>query len=208
VIAAELQIAPTVVAGHSMGTWVALMCAERHPGAVTGLVLVDGGVSLPLPDEFDPDELLDLTLGPAIARLRQVWPDAGSYRAMWDAHPAFAGRLTTEVEQYVLSDLVSTPDGLRSCVSEAAVRHDGRELLADDEVRTVLERRAEPAFVVRAETGLMAVPPPLIPPEAMDRFPQHDWTTVAGSNHYDVLVGDAGAAVVADAMRAALNARA
>ncbi|HEY3484042.1 MAG TPA: alpha/beta fold hydrolase, partial [Ilumatobacteraceae bacterium] len=84
-VAAELQIAPSVVAGHSMGTWVALMCAERHPAMVTGLVLVDGGVSLPLPDDFDPDDLLDLTLGPALARLRQVWADVESYRAMWDA---------------------------------------------------------------------------------------------------------------------------
>jgi hypothetical protein len=39
----------------------------------------------------------------------------------------------------------------------------------------------------------------------MERYPQHDWRTVPGTNHYDVLIGEAGAAAVARAIRDATS---
>lgn len=197
----RFSAAPAVVAGHSMGTYVAMCCAERRPADVAGLVLVDGGVALPLPDGMSPQEALDTAIGPAIARLHHVWSDRVAYRTMWSEHPAFADGLTPEIERYVLSDLEPCEGGFRSTVSEEAVRFDGEELLTDPEMRTLLDRRSEPAIIVRAETGIMATPPPLLPVELIDRYPQHDWRTVAGTNHYDVLIGEAGAAAVAEALR-------
>jgi pimeloyl-ACP methyl ester carboxylesterase len=206
VIVETLGCAPSVLAGHSMGTYVALLCAERHPAAATGLVLVDGGGPLGAPPDTDPQAVLDAVLGPAIARLRQVWPDRAAYRTMWEQHPAFAGRLTPDVELYVLSDLVETDGGFQSSVSESAVRHDGAELLTDHEVRTAFDRHSEPLRIIRAEYGLMAAPPPMVPSEFIERYPQHHWTTVPGSNHYDVLFGDVGSQVVAGEILAAVRA--
>ena len=201
----RFSAAPAVLVGHSMGAYVALCCAERHPADTAALVLVDGGVALPLPDDMSPQEALDATIGPAIARLRKVWSDRVAYRSMWSEHPAFAGGLTPEIERYVLSDLVPCEGGFRSVVNEDAVRFDGEELLTDAEMRSLLDRRAEPVIVVRAETGLMATPPPLLPPELMERYPQHDWRTVPRTNHYDVLIGEVGAAAVAAAIRDATS---
>lgn len=203
----RLGLAPAVVVGHSMGAFVALLLAERHPAAVSDIVLVDGGVPLPVPEGLELQAVLDRTLGPAIARLRQSWPDRMAYRAMWEAHPAFASGITPDIERYVLADLVETDDGFRSCVSEEAVRWDGAELLSDGEIRAAFDRRQEPLRFVRAEHGLLAVPPPLVPVEFETRYPQHAWTTVPGSNHYDVLVGEAGSSVVADELTAAVTAR-
>jgi pimeloyl-ACP methyl ester carboxylesterase len=205
-VVAALDCAPSLLAGHSMGTYVALLCAERHPAAVTDVVLVDGGIPLQAPPDTDPQAVLDASLGPAIARLRHVWPDRVGYRTMWEQHPAFAGRLTPDVERYLLSDLVETDGGFRSSVNEAAVRHDGGELLGDHEVRTALDRHPEPLRIVRAELGLFATPPPLVPAEFIDRYPQHRWTTVPGSNHYDVLFGEEGSRVVAGEILAAAGA--
>ncbi|MGH9134170.1 MAG: alpha/beta fold hydrolase [Ilumatobacteraceae bacterium] len=203
----HLGVGPAVVAGHSMGAYVALMAAERHPAAVGGLVLVDGGTALPLPEGVDVQEVLDQTLGPSLARLRQTWPNRMAYRAMWEQHPAFAGGITPEIERYVLADLVETERGFHSSVSEEAVRFDGGELLTDGEVRTAFDRRQEPVRIIRAELGLLAAPPPLIPVEYEAQYAQHDWTTVTGTNHYDVLIGEAGASAVADALTAAVSAR-
>ena len=202
----KLDLGRVVISGHSMGAFVALLTAERHPALIADVVLVDGGIALPVP-EGDVQDVLDRTLGPAIERLRQTWPNRMAYRAMWEQHPAFAGGITPDIERYVLADLVETDDGFRSSVSEEAVRFDGAELLTDAEVRSAFDRRQEPLRIVRAELGVLAAPPPLIPVECETLYPQHAWTTVAGSNHYDVLLGESGASTVADALSAAVTDR-
>lgn len=203
----QLDLGRVVITGHSMGAVVALLTAERHPALIADVVLVDGGVALPVPDGADPQELLDRTLGPAIERLHQTWPNRMAYRAMWERHPAFAGGITPDIERYVLADLVEVDGSFRSSVSEEAVRFDGAELLTDPEIRSAFDRRQEPLRIIRAELGVLAVPPPLIPVDYETLYPQHGWTTVAGSNHYDVLIGESGASTVADQLSAAVTAR-
>ena len=51
----------------------------------------------------------------------------------------------------------------------------------------------------------MATPPPLIPSEWLDRLPHHDWRTIPGTNHYSVLIGESGAAAVAQSLRDATS---
>ena len=207
-IVERLNAAPAVVVGHSMGASVALAAAERHPAIVDELVLVDGGATLDLPKGMSPQDALEALAGPVAERLRKVWTDRVSYHTMWNEHPAFADGLTPEIERYVLSDLIECEGGFRSIVDEAAVRFDGEELFTDDEMRTLLDRRQRPVTVIRAETGMMATPPPLMPSELIDRFPQHDWRTIRGTNHYTVLIGEQGAAAVAEALIDTVNSRA
>src|SRR5580700_10187248 len=55
-----------VLAGHSMGAYVALLTRDAHPGLSRRLVLVDGGLPLPVPDGIDPEVALEASIGPAI----------------------------------------------------------------------------------------------------------------------------------------------
>src|SRR6516162_2237495 len=50
---------------------VAVLARDAQPQLVRRLVLVDGGLPLPVPEGTDLDAVLDTTLGPAIARLGQ-----------------------------------------------------------------------------------------------------------------------------------------
>jgi len=202
---------PVTLVGHSMGAFVVEMTAERHPGLVDDVILVDGGAPLPLPQpppatDAEIDALLDASLGPAIERLRTVWPDRVTYHAMWAQHPAYVDGIGPDLERNLLADLVEVDGGFRTAVDETAVRVDGRDLLADHEVRTLLDRRP-PTTIVRAEFGLFGEPPPLIPDDVRARYAGHRWVEATGLNHYTVITSPEGAALVADTIRSSLVAR-
>ncbi len=190
-----------------MGASVALMAAERHWNLVADLVLVDGGPPLPCEDGADVDHVLDSTLGPAIERLRKVWADRTSYYSMWAAHPAFADGISIDLERNLLADLIEIDGGFRTAVDERAVRRDGHDLLVDDEVRGLLARRTTRTAILRAPNGIFGKPPPLISDESVAHAAQHLWVDVAGTNHYTILMGPAGATAVAAEIRTALVSR-
>jgi pimeloyl-ACP methyl ester carboxylesterase len=196
-----------VLAGHSMGAYVALLARDAHPELVRRLVLVDGGLPLPVPDGADLDALLDATLGPAIARLGQTFPSTEAYLDFWRAHPALAGHWTADVEAYVRYDLAGEPGQLRSRCAEDAVRADGREVLAEKPLAEALQRLTRPTPLLTAPAGMFGAPPPLLPPEVVtawtERVPALRPQVVPGVNHYTIMFDKEGAAAVSQAIRAA-----
>jgi lipase len=197
----------SVLAGHSMGAYVALLTRDAHPELVRRLVLVDGGLPLPLPDGIDPDAALDATLGPAIARLRQTYPDTEAYLDFWRAHPALAEHWTADVEAYARYDLTGEEGQLRSRVAEDAVRADGRDVLAEKPFADALSRLSRPTPLLTAPAGMFGAPPGLLPPEVVaawhERVPALRPQTVPGVNHYTILFDREAAAAVSQAIRAA-----
>jgi lipase len=197
----------SVLAGHSMGAYVALLTRDAHPELVRRLVLVDGGLPLPLPEGIDPDAALDATLGPAIARLRQTYPDTEAYLDFWRAHPALAEHWTADVEAYARYDLTGEEGQLRSRVAEDAVRADGRDVLAEKPFADALSRLTRPTPLLTAPAGMFGAPPGLLPPEVVaawhERVPALRPQTVPGVNHYTILFDREAAAAVSQAIRAA-----
>ena len=141
-VAEQLDPARTgelVLAGHSMGAYVALLATQARPDLFRRLVMVDGGVPLPLPKGTDPDELLAATLGPALERLSRTYADVDEYVEFFRQHPALGPHWNDTVEAYVRYDALETPEGVRSRAVEEAVRTDGRDLLVlHDEIDAAL----------------------------------------------------------------------
>ncbi len=200
-------VGSAVVAGHSLGAYIAAVLAARRPELVRALVLVDGGLPLPRADIADVDAVLDVTLGPAIERLRRTFATVDEYRAFWLAHPAFAGGKVPDADIFAFADhdLTGEPPALRSTVREEAVRVDGRDLLVDDESRQSADQVTCPITLLLAPKGLLDDPNPLIPRDEVAAFagrhPSVSISEVAGENHYTVLTGPAGAQAVAAAIR-------
>ncbi len=190
-----------VLAGHSTGAYIVARLATAHPGRCTGVVLVDGGLPLAVPDRADPDAVLEAVLGPALTRLRMTFASPEDYRDFWRRHPAFAHHWNADVQRYVDYDLDGPPGHLRSKVVEAAVRADGRDQLDVAAVWAALAAMPEPVVLVRAPRGLADEPDPLLPEavvnEAKRTLPGLRDVLVDDTNHYLIVLGDREAAVVA-----------
>jgi pimeloyl-ACP methyl ester carboxylesterase len=200
----HLGIERCVLAGHSMGAYVAAVAATTYPDRFPSVVLVDGGIALPLPDGVDPDAMLAGVLGPALARLEMTFPDRASYHAFWRDHPALVepGAWNADTEAWLDHDLVGVEPELRSSASLEAVRFDGTELLVDHEVSQAFRRLSQPTVLLRAPRGLLNQVPPLLPDELIDplrsTWPIRLEMLVENTNHYSIVLAPRGAAAVAN----------
>ena len=190
-----------VLAGHSMGAYIVARLAAAHPGRCAGVVLVDGGLPLAVPDHADPDAVLEAVLGPALTRLRMTFASPQDYRDFWRRHPAFAHHWNADVQSYVDYDLDGPPGRLRSRVVEAAVRADGHDQLDVAAIRAAVAALPEPVVLLRAPRGLADEPQPLLPEAVVNEtkrtLPELRDVLVDDTNHYMIVLGDREAAVVA-----------
>jgi pimeloyl-ACP methyl ester carboxylesterase len=193
-----------VLAGHSMGAYVALLARDAHPGLARRLVLVDGGLPLPVADGLDAEAALEAGLGPAIARLRQTFPSTEAYLEFWRAHPALADHWTADVEAYARYDLTGEPPSMRSRVVEAVVGPDSRDVLADKPFADALGRLTQPTPLLTAPAGFLGDPPGLFPPDLVaawaERVPQLRPQLIPDVNHYTIVFDKRAAAALVRAI--------
>jgi lipase len=193
-----------VLAGHSMGAFVALLAYDAHRSLARRLVLVDGGLPLLFPEGVDPEAAIETALAPALARLRQTFPDVETYLDFWRAHPALADGWTADVEAYCRYDLTGEPGRLRSRVVEDAVGADNRDQAVGKPFADALGHLSRPTPLLTAPSGFFGAPPGLYSPEYVaewqERVPVLRPQLVPDTNHYTILFSKQGAAAVARAM--------
>lgn len=193
-----------VLAGQSMGAYAALRTAARFPRSCVRLVLVDGGLPLPVPPNADPDAMLEATVGPAITRLRMTFPSEQDYLAFFRNHPALTASWTDDLTAYVRYDIADEPGAIRSRVNPDAVAADGRDLLANaasfgDDL-TALD---VPAHLLHAPRGMLGDEPGLLPQPLVDHWTRTTRLTahlIPDCNHYTILFDQRPAREIAQAL--------
>lgn len=200
-----------VVVGHSMGAFVSVVFAARHPERVSRLVLVDGGLPLDVPTGVDTDALVAGILGPTAARLSMTFADTGEYLGFWRRHPAFAGAWTPELERYLAYDLVDDGAGaLRPATSYATTADDTRDMNTGSTLPDALAELRHPTRLITVPRGLQDESPGLYAPAHLDRVlaanPSVRHERLEGFNHYTIVMSPGGADVVAAAVQDELAA--
>jgi pimeloyl-ACP methyl ester carboxylesterase len=204
-----LELPKAVIAGHSMGGFVALAAAHLYPGRFSEVLLVDGGLPLTIPAGISREDLLAATLGPAAARLSMVFPDRESYLEFWRRHPAFAGEQWSQaVADYAGYDLTGTEPQLRPSASLEAVRQDSLDLYGGGvslEALSGLSTLKVPVTLLTSPRGLLNEVPGLYSPSEIERWraqlPGVTIREVPDVNHYTIVMGEAGAGAVARELR-------
>jgi pimeloyl-ACP methyl ester carboxylesterase len=191
---------PVVVIGHSMGAYVAVTFAHRHPDYTERLVLVDGGLPLPLPEGLTTEQLLHATIGPAAERLAMRFESREQYHDFWRKHPAVGPSWSPAVAEYVDYDLVGTAPGLHSSAEIDAVSADLADIATGTDFALGWQNLAKPAVFFSAPAGMLGQPPGLFAPglvashvQAQPLLTHHE---VPGVNHYTIVMSDAGADAV------------
>lgn len=183
------------VAGHSMGAFVAVRFAERHPDRIERLVLLDGGLPLALPAGIAPEDLPAIVLGPALQRLRMRFASTEEYRAFWRAHPAIGPWWNDAIERYVDYDLAGEPPALRSSASEDAVAVNALEMDGGAGYAEALAGLTLPISFIRAPRGLLDADPlydSTVVAEWSGRLPQLRVHEAVDVNHYTIVMTEEG----------------
>lgn len=208
----SLDLPPTLLVGHSMGAFVAIVAAQLYPGRFSEVLLVDGGLPLAIPAGISKEDLLTATLGPAAARLTMTFPDVAAYLEFWKQHPAFAGaQWNQDVAEYAGYDLTGIEPELRPSASLEAVRQDSMDLYSGGVLLAALAELAapdglgKPVTLLTAPRGLMNETPGLYSPREIRRWktelPAVAIREVPDVNHYTIVMGEAGAGAVAREIR-------
>ncbi|HVR10475.1 MAG TPA: alpha/beta hydrolase [Thermoanaerobaculia bacterium] len=209
----HLGVRRAVLAGHSMGAYLAARIAAEHPERVASLVLVDGGLPVGELSAETAAAANALTVGPALARHALTFSSDAAYLDFWRMHPAFLEAWNDDVEAYVLHDLGGSPGARRYHVNVDAMEADSDEMLRDPRNLDALEHTQSDAHVLCAARGTLDDDNPLIPRRAMDDFvarnPAAHVELVEGTNHYSIMLGRGpGPVRVGAAIRAAAEAAA
>lgn len=194
-----------VLVGHSLGAFVVCTAAARYAERVQSVVVLDGGARYGLPPDLDADEVLEVTVGPAIQKLRMAFDDGEAYLDFHRAHPSFVGNWSSQLTAYLVRDTRPLPDGkvASSCV-EAAIRADGRQLIVDDFVNEAINSLTCPVTLLYAERGILNQPQGFYNDAVLDAA-GIDRARVAASlvpdtNHYTLVGPGAGANAAAEAI--------
>jgi lipase len=195
----HLGLQSAVLAGHSMGGFVALKTALTFPERIRALVLLDGGWPRvqSKPEEMTEEEkqeaaALEEGLARAFERLDMTFESPEAYLDFW-----FPGQnltmedLPRDLADYYLYDLGEVEGGFRPKASRVAAEEDSPSVSSTSPTVEEMRGLACPVALVRATQGFFPGSDPLISDETRDvmAVPLDIRTDIVleGANHYTML---------------------
>ncbi len=199
----HLEIDQAIVAGYSMGAWIAALFATEHRDRVEHALMIDGGFPIPNPPDADPDDVIRAVVGPSLARLERDFADKESFFDYWKAHPALERHWDDGMRPALEFELTESNGGHRVRVNPEAIEVNAREITVDPELSSAGERVTTRAHLIVVERGTADQPGGMIPlrtaETAAGAMADLTMQYLPGVNHYTLILGR-GAPAVASAI--------
>ncbi|HEX5911573.1 MAG TPA: alpha/beta hydrolase [Rubrobacter sp.] len=195
----HLGLEDAVLAGHSMGGFVALKTALMFPDRVRALVLLDGGWPRveSTPEESTEEEkqeaaALEEGLARAFKRLDMTFESPEAYLDFWFPDQNLKlDDLPQDLADYYLYDLGEVEGGYRPKASRVAAEEDSPSVSSTSPTAEEMRSVDCPVALVRASQGFFPGSDPLISDETRDvmAVPLDIRTEIflEGANHYTML---------------------
>jgi lipase len=195
----HLGLQSAVLAGHSMGAFVALKTALLFPERVRALVLLDGGWPRveSSPTEMTEEEkqeasALEEGLARAFKRLDMTFESPEAYLDFWFPDQNLKMEdLPPDLADYYLYDLGEVENGYNPKASRVAAEEDSPSVSSTSPTAEEMRGVACPVALVRASQGFFPGSDPLISDETRDVMAESlDIRTeilLEGANHYTML---------------------
>lgn len=181
----DLQLENVVLMGHSLGSYISMGLAARHPERVAGLILIDGGGELP---QTHWDRVM-AAIKPAIARLEQSFPSVDDFLNLMKQAP-FLQPWSDEIETYFRYDIVENQDGVRSRIQPEHIREELSSKRATSAAQYYSKLKC-PVLILRATEGILAPNDILLPDHAIEKMmreiPNVRCVNLSGTDHYSIL---------------------
>jgi lipase len=195
----HLGLQSAVLAGHSMGGFVALKTALTFPERVRALVLLDGGWPRveTRPEEMTEEEkqeaaALEEGLARAFGRLDMTFESPEAYLDFWfPDRDLTLDDLPPDLADYYLYDLGKVEGGYNPKASRAAAEEDSPSVSSTSPTAEEIRGVACPVALVRASQGFFPSSDPLISDETRDTMAGsldiREEIVLEGANHYTML---------------------
>ena len=195
----HLGLQQAVIAGHSMGGFVALKVALSYPERVRALILLDGGwprveVS---PEEMSEEQKQEAAaveegLERAFRRLDMTFESPDDYLNFWFPDRGLTMEdLPPDLADYYLYDLEEVEGGYRPKASRAAAEEDSSSVSTTSPTAEEMRSAECPVALVRASEGFFPGGDPVISDETRNAMAEvldlRSETLLEGANHYTML---------------------
>ncbi|MGW6930557.1 alpha/beta fold hydrolase [Lentzea sp. NPDC054927] len=197
-----LDLASVTVCGMSMGAYVAVELAVRHPDRVRALVLVDGGFPMPAHAQLT-QETLSAAFAPQLAARERTWT-ADDYLAVQAMVNPLIDATDPLIRDYFAHDL--TDDGHLRLSADTLIADATDVVFGESRWREL----TMPTWFVHAEWSTGPDSPPAYTVEQAQAFRAelpvlHEPVLINEVDHGGTVMTRAGAAVVAEVLAEALK---
>jgi len=174
-----------VLMGHSLGAFISLVFAAKHPRRVDRLILVDGGGKL------SDAQMAKVFAGikPSLDRLGKVFPDFESYLALLKQAP-FLQPWNSFFETYFRYEVEDVEGGVRSRVHPKHIEEEAGNLRKMDSSQ-FYKKVMTPTLILRATKGMLAEDDLVLPADVAEgmvrEIPNARKVDLEGTHHYSIL---------------------